>query len=268
MKYVKLSFEYLKLKKLYIYFLFALIPSVLFVIISPELTISRLLIELNKNITLTTPQIFNLIFGNVKFLIGIFGIIIATVMVAFMMGIIDRDMKIGDFRIQNFAKRVNYNFVIAFLCMLFVIVVVAIYKSLCSLIVLLWIRTITNIVLMNILIVLSFCLLYFFIMLFIATFALVPPTIVISGQRWSFAVSQSVRSMKGKVFKLLIALLIPVILKSLLLQLFALMGPVGVIVGRIILNAFLLIYFITIIFVAYYDIMDIDRADQKNKIKW
>jgi hypothetical protein len=101
-----------------------------------------------------------------------------------------------------------------------------------------------------------------------ASFILCAPTSVNTGLRINKAISQALYNIKGNIFNVFLALLFPILLKSLLLQFFSLINISFKEIVEILINMFMIIYILVLMFVSYYDILDYKREDLNKNIKW
>jgi hypothetical protein len=99
-------------------------------------------------------------------------------------------------------------------------------------------------------------------------FILCAPTSVNTGLRINKAISQSLYNIKGNILKIFLALLFPNLLRTLVLQFFSLINIPVTIIIEIIINMFMVVYLLVLMFVAYYDILDYKREDLNKNIKW
>lgn len=268
MKYIRLTFGYLSIKKWLVFLLLALVPAISFIFYSSELPLIKILTNYNNLEFSSFNEIINILFGRMNWLVFSLLILVDAILLSFMIGTIDRDMRLGDFKLQHFKGRVNFNIITSLTLLISITVIFYIYKILVTSLFLLWIKINTPIGLLIVLFILSAMLLFLLLMLIFTIFFLAPPLIVSGGRRITVALSESILYVRDKIVSIFFALLFPTIIKFIITQILSLMGVTITIIFEILFNMFFTVYIAVLMFATYYDILDIDRMDKKNKIKW
>ena len=87
----------------------------------------------------------------------------------------------------------------------------------------------------------------------------------ITGLNLRKAIAESITLLKGKFFRMLFAIVIPMIIPYILMAVFAAYGFWWRKIINIFLFVYIFSYYITLMYTTYLDIEDIDREDLKNK---
>lgn len=269
MRYIKLTFQYLRIKKLLVYLLLAVLPAIAFVLLGSKYSLTHIIARPDEIEFKNFSDILNVYFGrlNAGYIWAlIFLTIICAIFLAFLIGTMDRDMRIGDFRLQNFGRRVNYNFFISLLSIYFVGIIIILYKIVSGAFYLLWIKVLPSVLIPYSFIITS-TVLFILMTIFFVLFALTPIIMVNGGQRLLYCIGQSIVNGRDHLGQLLFAVLFPIFIKFIFVQLLSFHSYLSI-VFEIVLNALIIVYVITLIFVAFYDINDLDRKDLKAKVRW
>lgn len=269
MKYVKLTFQYMRNKHFWKLALLSIVPSVMLALVSSFGSTIKLFIGFFNLEEFDFKTIHRLIddrsMQNINWLYYVSMVLILlllTIILSIFIGTMQRHMRTGKFQITNIAKRVNENFMPSFLSLLAVYIFIFLYGISVSVVMSLWF-TITHNKVATFVLSLIFMIGAFFVMvLVIALFSMTAPNIVCTGQKILDSVSLSIRTVGANIFKLSFAFIFP------LIPLFAI--QIGISFANIRLLQFftdfimmvvLSCYYPVLIFVSYYDLFDRDRED-------
>lgn len=269
MKYVKLTFQYMRNKHFWKLILLTIVPSFMLALVSSFGSTIKLFIGFFNLEEFDFKTIHRLIddrsMKNINWLYYVSMVLILlllTIILSIFIGTMQRHMRTGKFQITNIAKRVNENFMPSFLSLLAVYIFIFLYGILVSVVLSLWF-TITKNKIATFVLSLIFMIGAFIVMVFIiALFSMTAPNIVCTGQKIRDSVSLSIRTVGANIFKLSFAFIFP------LIPLFAI--QIGISFANIRLLQFftdffmmivLSCYYPVLIFVSYYDLFDRDRED-------
>ena len=266
MGYIKQSLIYYKKNLLYV-LLLSLVPAIIVGAGTEPCSMLQFFINFTDGNYKTFGDIF-LAQSEVtwrSFLIGVlvFPLIIASI--SAFAGMISRHMRYGVLDFDNFTRRINNNFLQVFLLSIIFLVLTQIYAIICTSITLVWVTTIdVNTTSLALTIVTN--LIFMAILLMIFAFCSVAlPIMSISGLGIKKALAESIRLVKTKILKVIVAIVVPLIIPYTIM---------GVLAGfdfwwRKIINPFIFLfiigYIMILMYIIYCDVADFDREDVKDK---
>lgn len=265
MNYFTATFQYMKKHALWL-ILIALIPCVLLSFGNSPTTVFDFLRNYN---TLDLNEFWQYYLklsdfdpiGSVLFGLGIVTLIVAM---AGMGGIIETDMRVGVFKMKSFWKRVNNNIIAVIKFVLVIVVGMFLLGLLSAVFFYLWALVVPGSGAYALSIITAFIL--FGIGLFIFSALLMwLPAMAVKGFKSFQALGSIIQELKGNYFRLFFAVVF-IFLPVLAIQFaFRYMDTMLNIDSstyiNILLNIFLFVYFVTLMFVAYHDIAGMERED-------
>lgn len=266
MGYIKQSLIYYK-KNLFYVLLLSLVPAIIIGGGTEPCSMLQFFINFPHGNYNTFGDIFlaqsELSWRSILIGIVIFPLFIASI--SAFAGMISRHFRYGILNFDNFARRINNNFLQVFLLSVMFLLLTQIYAIICTSITLVWVTTIginttslaltivTNLIFMAIvLVIFAFC-------------SVALPIMSISGLGIKKALAESIRLVKPKIFKVIIAIVLPLIIPYTIM---------GVLAGfdfwwRKIINPFIFLfiigYLMILMYIIYCDVADFDREDIKDK---
>ncbi len=264
MKYVKLAFQYMKHKKFWLLALFSVVPSIAISFFSSFSSTIALFINFFDRKSYSFADVYSSIseLRWTSFIVLVFIVIVLALLLSIIIGTIQRHMRTGCFAITNVFKRINENFFASFISLVAVFLFITLYGLIISCVISAW-YFITRNQIATFVLSLIFVIAFFVIfMIMLTLLSLTCPNMVCTGQKLWDSVSISIKAVRPKLFQLLVAFTLP------LLLFFAV--QVGIIFAdirtlQIILDSIMMIfiscYYPVIIFAAYYDIFEKDRED-------
>lgn len=259
MKFFRLAFSYLK--RHWVLLILALALGAL-------LSVARLgggfYAYLSTFFVQTKPNFYG-VYSQLSPIIGswwgtILGIIVSGIFFAYFVGVIDRHMKIGEFRLDAPFRRVNENlsFMLVFL-VVFVLIeeVVNVLVALASAAML----SIASPVLAYVTTIVAYILFQGVALTLFVMGALWVPETVITGMSMKDSLAMAIDMGKGHVGKMLLGAVIGLAPAFAISMLGAITGPVLRIVLNAISAGILVAYIPTFVFTAYYEISDLERED-------
>lgn len=266
MRYLKLSFEYIKKNFLYLLPL-VLIPAILVGAGTEPCSMIQFFMDFNLEEYQTFGSIF-LAQSEVTWWAVLGAVLILPIIIASLSGlcgVITRHMRYGIIGYDKLYRRVNYNFLPVLKISLVILVGLQLYAVVCTSLTLLWTTVIKDVtVALSLTIVTNLVLLVaLFFCMVIAFFIL--PSMCVSGLSFRTAIAESAHIIKRKFFSILLAIVLPLIIPYIIMGVLAAFD----LWWRRIINPFIYIfffmYYISLMFTAYFDIEDIDREDIKDK---
>jgi len=266
MKYFKLTIEYLR-KNFFRLFLLVLLPATVLGLFCEPASMPVLLKQIGASGETMT---FGEIYGNTTtFYQAWWQIVLIIIVPVFgisaMAGVIDRDVKIGEFTFRKIHIRVNENFWMATTVVIIVIIILELAQLMLAALIGLWLTVLplsTGLILSWI----SVALIYFLAMCVFTTGAMWIPHTLNTGYSPLRALFDAIRQTRDHFWALfagailsMLPLLVIVFVEGLLA-----LGITQIVVG--VCYGLLIIYYASFIFVTYYDIEGLEREDL-NKIK-
>lgn len=264
MKYVKLAFQYMKHKKFWLLALFSVVPSIAISFFSSFSSTIALFINFFDRESYSFGDVYKSIseLRLTSFIVLIFIVIVLALLLSIIIGTIQRHMRTGCFAITNVFKRINENFFPSFISLVAVFLFITLYGLIISCVISAW-YFITRNQIATFVLSLIFVLAFFVIfMIMLTLLSLTCPNMVCTGQKLWDSVSISIKAVRPKLFQLLLAFTLPLLL-FFTVQIGIIFA--GIRTLQIILDSIMMIfiscYYPVIIFVAYYDIFEKDRED-------
>lgn len=260
MKYIKLTLQYMYHNIWYV-LLFAIVPALLLGFLTNPASNMEFIRDFTNLHTFT--EIFSTMSElNLKnFLIALPVFPILLVIFSAASGIISKHMRRGIFNFNKFFRSVNnnilYTLVAGFSLLLAFELVALLNASFATL----WIRIFENGRVGLTLSIVTMCVTWIILLLFAAVSLLWLPTMSVTGLNPAKALSESFRSLKGNIWKVLIAIVLPLMIY------FAICAPLSyfAVPGRHIIYSlvymFMLPYALILMFSVYCEVNDIDRED-------
>lgn len=266
MKYFKSSMKYFWDKGPYLV-LISIIPSLLVpFLLSPSSSLYYLCIY--KDIDVTN---FATLYAQMRalpyefFYIGIAGLILAVFAISILFGVIDRHMRVGEFTV-SFRKaktRLNYNIITALKFLALVIVIFELHNLLTTALYYLWAvvfgKGVTWLVFSAITLLFSSI-----ILLFVMSCIILWPTFMLhTGLKSVDAFKMAWRQISGKVTKVGLSFM-PMVIPFQLVMIITGVLDCGVVVRTIldgVCYAIIIPYYITLMYVIFYDVTGTERMD-------
>lgn len=260
MKYIKLSLQYMYHNIWYL-MIFALVPAILLGLLTNPASIANFLTSFKS------LESFRSIFGSISelnwksVLVSIAVIPVILIFVSAMCGVVSKHMRRGVLSFDKFFRRVNNNILHALVIGLALLIGLQLIALFFSSFATLWVKIFGN---GRVALTLSLLTLFVLWLIFISTVSLCViwmPTMSITGLNPAKALAESFRNVRGNFLKLFLAVSFP------LIPYFAITIPFSyfVIPGRqiiyIIVYLLYIPYYVTLMYVAYCEINDIDRED-------
>lgn len=260
MKYIKLTLQYMYQNIWYV-LLFAIVPSLLLgFLTNPASNIEYIRDFANLH---TFTEIFNAMSElNLKnFLIALPVFPILLVIFSAASGIISKHMRRGIFNFNKFFRSVNNNIMYTLVVGLSLLAAFELAALLNASLATLWIKAFGNGRVGLTLSIITICVSWVVLLLIAAVSLLWLPTMSVTGLNPAKALAESFRNLKGKIWKVLFAIALP------LLFYFVICAPLSyfVVPGRRVVYTlvymFMLPYALILMFSVYCDVNDIDRED-------
>lgn len=269
MKYVKLTFQYMRNKHFWKLALMSIVPSLLISLVSSFGSTIKLFIRFFDLTEFDFKTLHRLLddksmqrFDWVYYVSMIVILFLLTMILSVFIGTMQRHMRTGKFQITNVFKRINENFMPSFLSLLAIYLFIFLYGIAVSLVMSLWFTVMHNNVATFVLSLIFMIGAFIVMVLVIALFSMTAPNIVCTGQKIRDSVSLSIRTVGPKIVPLSIAFVFP------LIPLFALQIGISFaniralqFVTDVVMMICLSCYYPVLIFVTYYDLFDRDRED-------
>ncbi|NCA67221.1 MAG: hypothetical protein EOM87_04055 [Clostridia bacterium] len=264
MKFVKLTFQYIKGKHFWKLAALTLLPSLLFSFLSSFSNIASFFVNFfDQNLSSFAAIYSKLIDVNGKnFVFVILSIVVFSSIIAILIGAMQRHMRTGKFSAKNTFRRINDNFMPTILVLVILYIIIYMFGFLISLLIAFWFA-VTKIQLATLILSAFFTLVIFIVLAYlISLFCLSTPFMVTTGAGIFSSASSSIRTTRNHIKDIFVAITLP------LIPLFAL-EYVAVIINIWIVSilidtffvSFLMCYYPVLIFVTYYDIQQMDRED-------
>lgn len=266
MRYTRLAFQYLR-KNWWYLLAVVLVPSVIMGVFTEPCTMIRLF----ANFRLDELNTFSDVFFGVSelnwlsFLIGIFALPILAVFFSVVCGMESKHMRWGILSARDIGKKINNNFLPVIKLLFIFVLAMELYAVICALFTFLWVKVTGRFYVALGLTIVTNVVLFLVLLSAMVLLSLVLPIMSITGFNLRKSIAESTSLMKGKFFKMLFAIVIPMLIP------YVIMATMGVydFWWRKIINtfiyAFVFSYYITLMYTTYMDIADIDREDLKNK---
>ena len=270
MRYIKLSFEYMKNKHYWKIMLMMLLPALLLSFLSTYSTTASFFLNF-FNRTPDELTSFATIFGLFTELSEhtisklVMFLLIATALSAIFavaIGVIHKHMRTGRFMLRNIFKRFNENFLQAFSTVITIFLLVFLFGVLMTLNVYFWYNVTKHIVVTFVMSLIFMLVLFAIMIISTSMLSLSCPYMVGMGKGFLSAASSSIKTTRKKFWDIICAIIIP------LIPLFAIEYGISCaniralsIITDMIVNTILFSYYPVMIFVIFYDLEKWDRND-------
>lgn len=194
-------------------------------------------------------------------------LILLACTIAVVVATVDRHLRIGELKFRNPLKRINENFWVVFPILLSLILMKEIFDILALLFAYLWL-SITSGALTTILIILSYCLVYFVYITLTALFMMWIPHSLNTGLSVARSLASSVKTARTRLSSLTMMIAIPALLLAGVNFLGIWLGGIVNIVTSAVTYFFFILYLIVTMYVVYYDAMGYEREDLNNVSIW
>ena len=267
MKFIKLSFSYLKKNFLYL-LAFAVVPTVFIGILLKPFSLFHF-VNIYPTLQITGfGSIFNALFqfSFVNILLTLLGLIILSVFVSIGIGNIENHMRSGKLNLKSTLKFINNNFLVVFVNILIIFaswfVLMFVYSGVLCLthIIFSGINSFPSIFLIVFAIILASAVFVLFIEI-IALFALNIPNMLINGYPAKQAFSNSIKLLNRKNFEFLFAMLVPFVVIIPLASIFA---SNLIIIPNIVGLLLILTYYPSLIMTGYFELSNTPRYDNRS----
>ena len=266
MRYIKLSLQYMT-KNFLSLFAVLLVPSIILGLTTEPSSMVRFFVGFKDSNYDSFGQIF---FDQSELkwrmlLISLLCIPLIIVFISGACGMVSRHMRLGVLDFKNFNRRINNNFILILKSVIVILIISQLYAVFCTSTTFLWVKVIPEIngaltmtIITNVLAMLTVVMLF-------AIFCLAIPTMSVTGLGLRRALAESMSMVKGHYIKMLFAIIFPMIIPYAALSALAAFDYWW----RIIIYPFFFLltfsYYISFLYVTYFDIADVDRDDLKNK---
>lgn len=262
MKYVKMTFKYFTIKKFLKLFLIALIPALAITSISSISSLSDFLVNYAGIDLSSFASIYNSVsdFKFSRFPLYILVVAVFIMGIAEIYGAVERDMRVGDFTLRGFFRRVNNNGVVLGMTIIFLILSVLLMGVASSALFFLWAVIVPGFVahMLSILVTIVF---FSLLLVLWANFFLMAPTMLITGQSVFDSVRSSIKFTQIIFFKLIFAFLVPILPAFVLIYLERGLGLNIAFILDILIKAFFIVYYVVLMLVIHYDLTGLARED-------
>ncbi|MDR3186134.1 MAG: hypothetical protein LBU04_04935 [Christensenellaceae bacterium] len=265
MRYLKKTFEYLfileKGKRFAVISVLSLPVSIVFAWLFPSGKYTTWLANYNNRPnTFWDAWTFNS--GGYQYWIALLlAFILIMIFVSMSVNIISRSLRIGIFKVKSLLTELNDSFFPVLHGTLTYIILLSIYKTILSLLLMFW-QNISN---SHVYFALSLITMIVMFVGAVACFSfttLYIPIMAFTGVRSRIAIYSSIRKSSSSLVSLMIAVLIPILIKTLIGSLIALKHDILLtFITDGVLNALLFSYMICFIMIAYYEIEQLKRQD-------
>lgn len=266
MRYARLSGQYLY-KNFWYLALATLVPAVVMGLLTEPCTMIQLFANFDQTKFVSFGDVFFAI-SEVNWksvVVGIFAVPIFSIFFSIVCGLESKHMRWGILSGQGLLKRVNNNFVPVFKLILVFIVMMELYAVICTLFTFLWVKAIKKAV-VALTLTIIFNVIFFIVLLSsMVLLSLTLPIMSITGVNMRKAMARSTALLKGKFFKMLLAVVLPMLIPYAIMATLAAFGFWWRKIINIFLFVYIFSYLITLMYTTYLDIEDIDREDLKNK---
>lgn len=266
MRYTRLAFQYL-IKNFWYLALATLVPAVVMGLFTEPCSMIQLFANFNFVELATFGDVFTAIseLNWWSLLAGVFAVPIFSVFFSIVCGLESKHMRWGILSGDGLPRRINNNFLPVFELIIVFLLAMELYALICSLFTFLWVKVVQKFA-VKLALTIIFNVVIFLVMLCIMVmFSLTLPIMSVSGLSLRKALAGSVTLLKGKYFKMLFAVVVPMLIP------YAAMGAMAAFdfkwrgIINIVIFIFIFSYYITLMYTTYFDIEDIDREDLKNK---
>jgi len=262
MKFVKMTFQYFTLKKFLQLVLAAAIPSIALALISTVSSISDFLINYYEMDFSSFVTIFNSVsefrFDRIGFYI--ICIVVFIIFLTEVFGAVERDMRVGDFTLRGFFRRLNNNAFAVSLTVLILMLSILIMGVLSAAFFLLWSVLFFGIA-SHILSMVTSVVLFALLVICWVNFFLLVPNMIITGQSAFASMRESIRHTQGIVINLIFAIILPLIPMFIVVYAERLLNLNIEIIIDIIVNDLLIVYYVVLMLVVQYDVTGLSRED-------
>ena len=266
MRFARLALQYLR-KNFWYLALVTLIPSVVMGLLTEPCTMIQFFVEFDQTKLITFKDVFFSIseLNWKSLLIGAAAVLIFSAFFSMLCGLESKHMRWGILPSEGLPKRINNNYLPVIKLILVFLFLMELYAVICSLFTFLWVKVIHKAAVALAMTIIFNVVLFLVMLSAMILLSLTLPVMSISGLTLRKAMAESVALMKGKFFRMMFAVVIPMIIPYVVMATLAAFG----FWWRRIINIFLFIYifsyYITLMYTSYLDIEDIDREDLKNK---
>ena len=268
MKYIRFSFEYMR-RRFGSVLMYSILPAIIFTLTSSPVSIFNKIIELT---TLEGANFVNVWLGATELgWQGLLYLILSGLMfiifTSAFAGLMERDMRLGDLTHQKFFHRVNNNFLIVLKVFIVFVLFLEIFGIINSSLVYLWYKVFSSKEIFITMAVLSVTITTIIFVALASLGILWIPTMVMTGLNMRKSLVESLRLIKGKVFKTVLAIMLPAIPFYGLVMLTNYFDIAWLnFFSELMLNIFACGYYFVLMFVLYFEATGLDREDKKKKI--
>lgn len=262
MKFVRMTLNYLTLRKFLQLALVAVIPSLVLAAVSTMSSISDFLVNyFDMDLSSYTSiyyKVSEFRFNNIP--LYIVAIAIFVVGLTEIFGTVERDMRVGNFTLKGFFKRVNNNAYAVGLTVVLFMLSILLMGIVTTAFFLLW-SVVASSIVAHILSLITTVIIFSFMIISWVNFLLLIPTMMITGQRTLACIRDSIRHTQGIYIQLIIAIIVPVFPMFLLVYLERSLDLNMAFFVDVIINILLIVYYVVLMLVIHYDITGLSRED-------
>lgn len=268
MRYIKLTMQYLY-KNFFYVFLVMLVPGIIVGLLTRPCTMLEFFMNFNIDKYQTFADIFlsqSELNSWIYLVVSIVLIPIVMIFVSELCGLESKHMRWGVLNGKEVVKKINNNFLPVFKIVVMFLILMQLYAVICSTMTFMWVKIFNSYVATLTLVIITNVLLFIVLLMCITSVILTLPIMTITGLNMRKACIEALMMIKGNFLKMFFAITIPLIIP------YAIMGVLTVFVNswwikliNALIYVFIFSYYITLMYVAYCDIADIDREDLKNK---
>lgn len=272
-KLLKPTFQYLKSKGLFV-FLMVLVPSILTCFLISPSSMLYFLYQFKDLKSYDFVTMITKLYGldTPYFYLGIIGVIAFVFVIAFMFGIVDKHMRMGEFKLSfsTFKSSLNYNFLTTLKFTILILVIFELYNILNMAFAFLWATAFDTFTAVLLFTILSYFILSFILLFSLTSIILWPQNQIHMGMNTKSSLGLAIRQIGENAIRvgfLLMIFTVPFAVLMLLNSLF----KWGVI-ARIALDSLALAtvttVYIIVMHVIFYDITGTERMDLQNVDFW
>ena len=263
MKFVKMTLNYFTFKKFLGLMLVAAIPSFLLASVSTMSSISDFIINYDEKNLTNFITIFQSVsefrFNNI--LMYILVIIVFVIGLTELFGTVERDMRVGNFTLRGFFRRLNNNAFSVSLITVFFMLSILFMGIIAAALFLLWAVIISNVLIAHILSMITAIILSALLFICWVNFILIVPTMIITGQSTIQSTRDSIRHTDGIFKSLFTAIIVPLFPMFFFVYLEKALSLNISFILDIIINDLLIVYYVVLMLVTHYEVSGLSRED-------
>lgn len=263
MKFVRMTLNYFTLRKFLQLALVAAVPSIMLATTLTTSSISDFLINYHSMDLSSFGAIFNRVsdfrFSHITYYIVVIFIFVAGL--SAMFGTVERDMRVGDFTLRGFFRRMNNNFFAVGLTAVLLMASILIMGVISAVLFFLWAFVAGGGLLSQFLSMLTALILFSLLILSWVNFLLLIPTMIITGQSTYRCMRDSIKHTQGIFMQLVMAITAPLFPVFLMIYVERAFGINIEFIVDVIINILLIVYYVVLMLVVHYEVTGLSRED-------